>query len=77
MLDGLNDKFIITVEDNALIGGFGSLINGYFADKNSGKIIKNFAYSDKFIPQGGVSELMEDLGFSADALADYIIENEN
>ncbi len=77
MLDGLNDKFIITVEDNALIGGFGSLINGYFADKNSGKIIKNFAYSDKFIPQGGVSELMEDLGLSADALADYIIENEN
>ena len=30
LLDGLKEKYIITVEDNMLCGGLGSLINSYF-----------------------------------------------
>ncbi len=74
-LDSLKEKFILTVEDNMLIGGLGSLINTYFSAEN--KIIKNFAYADDFIPQGGVSELMEELGLSAEKIVDYILTNEN
>ncbi|MDE7264988.1 MAG: 1-deoxy-D-xylulose-5-phosphate synthase, partial [Clostridia bacterium] len=70
MLENLKEKFIVTVEDNMLIGGFGSLINGFFADGS--KIIKNFAYKDCFIPQGGICELMEDFGVSCQAITDYI-----
>lgn len=70
MLDGLNSKYLITVEDNVLIGGFGSLINNYFA--GDGKIIKNFAYGDKFIPHGSTSELMAEHGLSCEAIIDYI-----
>lgn len=70
MLDGLAEKRIITVEDNMLIGGFGSLINDYFSE--SGKIIKNFAYGDKFICQGSVDELMNDLGVSSKDIVNYI-----
>ena len=41
MLDGVKAKHIITIEDNMLIGGLGSLIDGYFSKGN--KQIKNFA----------------------------------
>ncbi|MDE6585695.1 MAG: 1-deoxy-D-xylulose-5-phosphate synthase [Clostridia bacterium] len=75
MLDGLNEKYILTIEDNVLIGGLGALINGYYSDKD--KYIKNFAYGDKFIPQGGVAELMEDCGVSVRAVTEYVKQNEN
>ena len=70
MLEGLKESHIITVEDNMLIGGLGAMIDAYYAAKN--KIIKNFAYGDKFIPQGGVSELMDEFGVSKLAIVGYI-----
>lgn len=70
MLARLEEKYIVTAEDNMLAGGLGSLINSYFSEAN--KIIKNFAYEDKFIQQGSVSELMEESGLSCRAIADYI-----
>lgn len=70
LLNNIKEQYIVTVEDNMLIGGFGSLINNFFAGKD--KIIKNFAYEDIFIPQGGRCELMEDFGLSCKAIADYI-----
>lgn len=70
LLNNIKEQYIVTVEDNMLIGGFGSLINNFFAGKN--KIIKNFAYKDSFIPQGGRCELMEEFGLSCKAIADYI-----
>lgn len=73
MLDALNQKYIVTLEDNALIGGFGSLIDMYFS--RSGKIIKNFAYPDEFIPHGSVSELIAKYGISIKNVSDYIIKN--
>jgi len=75
MLDGLKEKFIITVEDNMLTGGFGSLVNGYFSGKD--KVLKNFAYADGFIPQGGVAELMRERKLSGKDIAEYIKSNEN
>lgn len=70
MLDGLKEEYILTVEDNVLAGGLGSLINSYFAQDK--KIIKNFAYGDVFIPQGGVGELMDEYGISSAAIVEYI-----
>lgn len=70
MLDSLTTKHIITVEDSMLIGGLGSLINNYYSSKD--KIIKNFAYSDNFIPHGGVGELMKENGLSVESIYDYI-----
>lgn len=75
LLDGLNEKYIITVEDNILTGGFGSLIDIYFS--NAHKVIKNIAYPDNFIPQGSVSEQMQELGMNGEAIMNYIRQNEN
>ena len=71
LLNGLTENHIVTVEDNMLIGGFGSLINNYFSESN--KIIKNFAYGDKFICQGGVDELMSDNNVNCNAIKEYIL----
>lgn len=73
LLDKITSDMIITVEDNMLLGGFGSYVSEYFSDKD--KKIKNFAYEDKFIPQGGVSSLMDDYGVNAEKMAEYIRKN--
>lgn len=73
MLDSLKESVIITVEDNMAAGGFGSLIAEYFADAK--KRVKVFGYADSFIEQGGIDELMDDYGLSAESIADYIIKS--
>ena len=70
VLSGLKARNIVTIEDNMLTGGFGSLICSYFSE--SDKIIKNFGYKDSFIPHGSVTELMEEFGLNADDIANYI-----
>lgn len=70
LLDKLECGLIVTLEDNALLGGFGSLIDTYFSE--SKRLIKNFAYSDEFIPQGSVDELMRDYGINLKDICDYI-----
>ena len=71
MLEGIKQKHIITVEDNVLAGGLGSLINTFYAGKN--KIIKNFAYPDEFIVHGSVGELMHDYKITGVHIAEYIL----
>ena len=70
LLDKLECGLIVTLEDNALLGGFGSLVDTYFCE--SKRLIKNFAYSDEFIPQGSVDELMRDYGINLKDICDYI-----
>ena len=74
MLLELKEKDIITIEDNALIGGFGSLVAARYS--GSGKRVKIFAYGDKFIEHGGVEELMDDCGLAVEDIVRYIKENE-
>ena len=71
MLENLKQRHIITVEDNMLAGGLGSLINTFYADK--AKIIKNFAYPDEFITHGSVSELMNGYKINGECIAEYIL----
>ena len=70
VLNSLSEESIITIEDNALIGGFGSLIAEYYSE--SKKQIKVFAYRDKFIEHGGVNELMDENGMNVADILSYI-----
>ena len=74
MLAGLEEPLVVTVEDNMLAGGFGSLVAERFAEDTS-KRVKIFGYGDKFIGQGGIDELMDDCGLSPEAIAAYIEKN--
>ncbi len=72
MLGSLKEKKIITVEDNVLVGGLGSLVAQYFAEDK--KVIKMFGYADKFIEHGSVTELMDDYGLKVQDIADGICD---
>ena len=74
MLDSLTENIIITVEDNQLIGGFGSTICQYYSENSSVKV-KNFAYCDEFIPHGEAEALIEEFGINKEDIYDYIIKN--
>ena len=65
-MNKIQHNTIITIEDNVKIGGFGERIKAYFGEKK--KVIA-FAYADRFIPQGGVAELMDEFGLSVEEIA--------
>ena len=70
LLGSIVSPHIVTVEDNVRIGGFGDQIDRFYL--NSGKTIRNFAYEDTFIPQGGVEELQREYGLDPQEIAGYI-----
>lgn len=73
-LNNLRADTIITLEDNQLIGGFGSMICSYFSQNKAVKV-KCFAYDDKFIPHGSVKELMEEFGINEEKILEYVLRN--
>lgn len=73
LLESLNEKVILTIEDNQLIGGFGSSICNYFSDDNTVKV-KCFGCADEFIPHGTVEELTKEFGADKNAIIKYIDE---
>ena len=75
LLDSLTEKYVLTVEDNAKIGGFGSMICEYFSE--SDKKVVSFAYEDKFITHGKIEELMSEYGVSSERITNFIKRNEN
>ncbi|MCW8848557.1 MAG: 1-deoxy-D-xylulose-5-phosphate synthase, partial [Melioribacteraceae bacterium] len=58
-LDNIAKKFdkIVTIEENALVGGFGSGILEYFSDNNYKNEILRIGLPDKFIDHGTQAEL--------------------
>lgn len=65
-------QYIITIEDNTVIGGFGHQMAAYLADKDV-KVL-NFAWPDEFIPQGSVDELLERYGLTPEKITERIYE---
>ncbi|MBC7642972.1 MAG: 1-deoxy-D-xylulose-5-phosphate synthase, partial [Flavobacterium sp.] len=59
---------VITVEENAIVGGFGSAINQYFLNNKLTILIKNIGISDNFVEQGTVNELQKICGIDAESL---------
>ena len=65
-------EYIITIEDNTIIGGFGHQMAAYLADKPV-KVI-NFAWPDEFIPQGSVDQLLDRYGLAPEKITERIYE---
>ena len=70
MLDSVESKFdrIITIEENAIPGGFGSAVTEYFADNNYKSEILRLGLPDKFIDHGTQVELHALLGIDAEGI---------
>lgn len=67
---------VYTLESNALRGGFGSAILEVASEvdhKNSDLSITTLGYPDMFINQGGIEQLLDDIGLSPQKVAERII----
>ena len=70
-LKGVKSKYIVTIEDNVLRGGYGeTLANKY---KDTDFEILNFGINDKFVSHGKVKELRKECGIDAKSIARKVI----
>ncbi len=74
LLASVFSDYVITMEDNVFLGGFGSAVNGELLRMEKPCKIKNFAYRDEFIPQGSVAKLQSEYGVSCTELEAYLAE---
>ncbi len=65
-------KYIITVEDGVIIGGFGSTILQFMNDNNYNAKVKRLGIPDKFIEHGKQEELHEECGYDTNAIIEAI-----
>lgn len=74
MLDNIANKFkkIITIEENSIIGGFGSAILEYFSDKNYKNEILRLGLPDKFIEHGTQAQLHNLLGIDVNGIVENV-----
>jgi 1-deoxy-D-xylulose-5-phosphate synthase len=61
---------LVTVEENALAGGFGSAVLEYVADR--GVEVVRFGLPDAFVPHGDRARLLADVGLTPDAVAEAV-----
>jgi 1-deoxy-D-xylulose-5-phosphate synthase len=74
LLDDVSGKFskVITLEENSLIGGFGSAVLEYFAEKNYKNDILRIGLPDRFIEHGTQQELHHLLGIDPEGISEQI-----
>lgn len=72
LLENIQSEYIVTIEDNVLLGGFGSLVNNEIIRLNKKCKLKNFAYRDEFIPQGSIKALQREYGVNCEEIQDFI-----
>jgi len=60
---------LVTVEDNALAGGFGSAVLEYLNAAGQGAKVLRLGIPDEWVEHGKVEELYEDLGLTAEGIA--------
>ena len=65
-------RYIITLEDGCLQGGFGSAILEFMSDNNYSCKINRLGIPDKFIHHGTIEELQELCGFNKEAIVKCI-----
>ena len=68
----IKSRVVATVEDNALIGGFGELFNAEYSDADYD--IVNIGIPDQFIEHGDIASLRKICGMDAESIAERIME---
>ncbi len=67
-LDNIADKLIITLEENSVVGGFGSLVNGYYQGKGAQVSVHNLGISDCFVQHGSIDEQLKNNGLTVEGV---------
>lgn len=69
-----NHKYVFTLEDGVLPGGFGETVAALKNTLNLSALLHNFGFPNEIIGQGTRDELFGQYGLDAQSLADRIIE---
>ena len=67
---------IIIIEDNAVIGGLGSLIEGYYSAKHISRDIIKMGIPDRFVTHGDIKRLNEDIHLTVGDLLKQVTNDE-
>ncbi|MEJ5261698.1 MAG: 1-deoxy-D-xylulose-5-phosphate synthase [Ignavibacterium sp.] len=75
LLDDISSRFkkIVTLEENSIIGGFGSAVLEYFSEKNYKNDILRIGLPDKFVDHGTQEELHKLLGIDPEGIVNQVI----
>ena len=65
-------KLIVTLEENAVMGGAGSAVTEYLAKGNYKAAILNFGFPDEFINHGTKESQLIKAGLNKEAIVDLI-----
>ena len=71
VLNSLKGKKIITLEENAVTGGFGSAVSSFFSTDTDTRVY-NFGVVDEFIKHGTIDSQMEFCGLTAQNIKDKV-----
>jgi 1-deoxy-D-xylulose-5-phosphate synthase len=68
-------EHIVTVEENSVVGGFGSVIENYIHEElDAANRVTRIGIPDKFFEHGGRDQILHDAGLSAERLAERLRE---
>ena len=74
-------KYIITVEDGVLKGGFGSAVIEFMSDNGYNSEVRRLGIPDYFVEHGTQDELYRECGFDAEgielAIREILLRNED
>lgn len=75
MLDEVAQRFdkVMTIEDGALMGGMGSAVLEYFADRHYHTIVERVGLSDQFVEHGKPNELYQLQGMDCDSIVKKLV----
>ncbi len=68
-------KKIVTLEDNILEGGYGSIVNGLLAEEDRMDVrVLNIGWPGQFIEQGSTEELFQKYGLDSESIAERVCD---
>ena len=74
-LEQIKNTTVVTLEENSVIGGFGSIVSAYYAKKGINARVVSLGIKDRFIMHGSVEEQLQDNGLCVAEIIKIIKEN--
>jgi 1-deoxy-D-xylulose-5-phosphate synthase len=65
---------VITIEDNGVVGGYGSRLAQELRSGGVDTAVREFGIPQEFLPHGGRAQLLEEIGLTPQAIARYAVE---
>ena len=65
---------LITIENNSIVGGFGSAVSEVIAEADTFIRFKRFGIPDRFVTHGALCDLYKDIGLDFAAMIDEIVK---